>query len=79
MIWLLLIFIYSLDKSKAFALHGHGGPIYDLVEIAKAKVLLSASNDKTIRVWDLKSKLCLEVYKWVMINFLILVVLMLTL
>lgn len=53
----------SLDKSEAKILRGHGGSIFDLAEIASAKILLSASHDKTFRAWDLKTKICLEVYK----------------
>ncbi|XP_060844677.1 uncharacterized protein LOC132924402 isoform X3 [Rhopalosiphum padi] len=51
-----------LDKSTAFVLRGHGGPIFDLAELPSAKILLSASNDKTYRAWDMVSKRCLEVY-----------------
>ncbi|KAE9528871.1 hypothetical protein AGLY_012446 [Aphis glycines] len=51
-----------LDKNTAFVLRGHGGPIFDLAEIPSAKILLSASNDKTYRAWDMVSKRCLEVY-----------------
>ncbi|XP_026819668.1 uncharacterized protein LOC113558416 isoform X4 [Rhopalosiphum maidis] len=51
-----------LDKSTAFVLRGHGGPIFDLAELPSAKILLSASNDKTYRAWDMVSKHCLEVY-----------------
>jgi len=52
-----------LDKSTAFILRGHGGSIFDLAELPSAKILLSASNDKTYRAWDMVSKQCLEVYK----------------
>lgn len=56
-------FFFSLDRSTANILRGHGGSIFDLAEIPIAKILLSASNDKTFRVWDLISKQCLEVYE----------------
>lgn len=62
-----LCFFTSLDKSTAFILRGHGGSIFDLAELPSAKILLSASNDKTYRAWDMVSKQCLEVYKWVTI------------
>lgn len=55
--------INSLERSKALILRGHGGPIFDLAEITKNKVLLSASSDKTFRAWDLETKACLEIYK----------------
>ncbi|XP_029341690.1 uncharacterized protein LOC100569295 isoform X9 [Acyrthosiphon pisum] len=51
-----------LDKSKAFILRGHGGPIFDLAELPSAKILLSASDDKTYRAWDLRTKQCIEIY-----------------
>ncbi|CAI6354878.1 unnamed protein product [Macrosiphum euphorbiae] len=50
------------EKSKAFILRGHGGPIFDLAELPSAKILLSASDDKTYRAWDLRTKLCIEIY-----------------
>lgn len=62
-----------MDKSTAFVLRGHGGPIFDLAELPSAKILLSASNDKTYRAWDMVSKRCLEVYKWVTVVLSILV------
>jgi len=52
-----------LDRSTAKILRGHGGSIFDLAEIPSAKILLSASNDKTFRAWDLVTKQCLEVYE----------------
>ncbi|XP_022174568.1 uncharacterized protein LOC111036738 [Myzus persicae] len=55
-------FIEYLDKSTAFVLRGHSGPIFDLAELPSAKILVSASNDKTYRAWDMVSKRCLEVY-----------------
>ncbi|XP_060859769.1 uncharacterized protein LOC132936966 isoform X6 [Metopolophium dirhodum] len=51
-----------LDKSKAFILRGHGGSIFDLAELPSAKILLSASDDKTYRAWDLRTKQCIEIY-----------------
>jgi len=52
-----------LDKSKAFILRGHGGSIFDLAELPSAKILLSASDDKTYRVWDLRTKQCVEIFE----------------
>ncbi|VVC25853.1 Hypothetical protein CINCED_3A024820 [Cinara cedri] len=51
-----------LDKSAADVLRGHGGCIFDLAELPSAKILISASSDKTFRAWHLESKVCLEVY-----------------
>lgn len=58
-----LIPFNRFDKSTSTILRGHGGPIFDIAEISSAKILLSASNDKTFRVWDFKSKHCIEVYE----------------
>lgn len=56
-------YIYSLDKNTAVILRGHGGCIFDLAELPSAKILLSASGDKTFRAWHLETKVCLEVYE----------------
>lgn len=44
-----------------FTLSGHQSEVTDIVINADKKYLVSSSKDKTIRIWDIKNKSCLQV------------------
>ena len=55
-----------LDESTAEmqkTLHGHSGPVYGLSFSPDRTLLLSCSEDGTIRLWSLQTWTCLVVYK----------------
>ena len=56
--------IKQITKNKIkSALIGHGSSINDLrVHPLRSAIILSASKDYTIRLWNLKSKLCVAIF-----------------
>ena len=58
------IFLYDgKDSEKKGELSGHTGGIYGLAWDGASKKLLSASGDKTCRLWDISSQACLVTFK----------------
>ena len=51
------------DISASITLHGHNGPIYGLSFSPDRSLLLSCSEDGTIRLWSLQTWTCLVNYK----------------
>ena len=49
--------------SASVTLHGHNGPIYGLSFSPDRSLLLSCSEDGTIRLWSLQTWTCLVNYK----------------
>ena len=47
----------------SITLHGHNGPIYGLAFSPDRSLLLSCSEDGTIRLWSLQTWTCLVNYK----------------
>ena len=58
---LLLLFPWTI--SAAITLHGHSGPVYGLSFSHDKSLLLSSSDDGTIRLWSLQTWTCLVNYK----------------
>ena len=55
--------------SASVTLHGHNGPIYGLSFSPDRSLLLSCSEDGTIRLWSLQTWTCLVNYKvWYIIH-----------
>ena len=58
------IFLYDgKDSEKKGELSGHTGGIYGLAWDGASKKLLSASGDKTCRLWDISTQACLVTFK----------------
>lgn len=51
----------SLQRNSVFTLSGHQGDITDLVVSLDGKIMVSASKDKTLRVWDSRNKACIHI------------------
>ena len=60
---LLNITMILFDISASITLHGHNGPIYGLSFSPDRSLLLSCSEDGTIRLWSLQTWTCLVNYK----------------
>ncbi|KAL8130540.1 LOW QUALITY PROTEIN: hypothetical protein V2J09_019695 [Rumex salicifolius] len=53
--------VFGLSEKPVCSFHGHLDDVLDL-SWSKSQLLLSSSMDKTVRLWDLSSKTCLNVF-----------------
>jgi len=58
------IFLYTGKDSELLGeLSGHSGGVYGLAWDGSSRKLLSASGDKTAKVWDVENKTCIATFK----------------
>ncbi|KAG0497892.1 hypothetical protein HPP92_002583 [Vanilla planifolia] len=54
--------VFSLSEKPVCSLEGHVDDILDLCWSESSQYLISSSMDKTVRLWDMKSKACLKLF-----------------
>jgi WD40 repeat protein len=55
--------LWNITTRDVFAFIGHRGSVNSVAFNADGSRLITASNDKTVRIWDVKSQRCLYVFR----------------
>ncbi|XP_054779687.1 uncharacterized protein LOC129287522 [Prosopis cineraria] len=53
--------VFSFSEKPYCSFHGHSDDVLDL-SWSRSQLLLSSSMDKTVRLWDMESRACLQVF-----------------
>ncbi|XP_028783485.1 WD repeat-containing protein 44-like [Neltuma alba] len=53
--------VFSFSEKPHCSFHGHSDDVLDL-SWSRSQLLLSSSMDKTVRLWDMESRACLQVF-----------------
>lgn len=55
--------IWNLEDNETFTLRGHGDGVNSVQFDATSRTLISASDDHTLRLWDLDTRQCIRVFE----------------